>query len=67
MMEKMAVENPQLVNELLAGGSLPRGAYTIGGGKRTDLLEQAALGLVTDEQMAPQPAVVDMARSLGLQ
>lgn len=48
-MARLAALSPQLYNQVLAGQRLPTGAVVLGGGARTDLLEQLALEMASGQ------------------
>ena len=48
---RLAAANPHLYNQIMAGRRLPQGAVILGGNPRTDLMEEIAGGMASQQQM----------------
>jgi hypothetical protein len=58
---RLAVSNPDLVNQLLAGRRLPKGSVVIGGEPRVDIIQELARNMSTGQYSEP---TIDPIRAL---
>jgi len=63
---RLAVADPHLYNEVMAGRSLPKDAVVFGGQPRTDLMEELAMSMAQDQFKEPPSAQDELMQELGV-